>query len=259
MGLLKIVLDAMNRLDKSEKKAACNKATTKDIAQKEIEDWKRRSNEEYEEWKIAQEKKPPVDCRRLYDVDPIAFPFAIYEMVSDCTMAVDKLTGEIYESNRVYWLGSEGLISVLPRVWSLDIILDEAKQRFPSMPRLKMEIERALPVDSPDDLSECMESQRFAFLRYDPLTKTGRKAKYPLELSWTVSEREGVRDTSGGSISFLVSGKIGKADLHFNKDNVVYSVYCKTENEQLVLSRIVYSDEEIYKAWLYDRSRDKEL
>lgn len=258
MGLLKNILEVMNHSDKDEKKTTCKKSIMKGIAQKEIDDWKRRSHEEYEEWKIAQEKKPTIDCRRLYDVDPIAFPFAVYEMVSDCTMAIDELTGEIYESNRTYWLGSEGLIRVLPRVQSLDVLLDEAKQRFPSMPSLRTEIDRVLSVDSPDDLPDCMKSQKFAYLRYEPLTKTGRKAKYPLELSWAVSEKEGVRNTSGGSINFLPSGRIGKAALHFNKDNVRYSVYCKTEDDQLVLSRIVYSDDEIYEAWLYDRSRDNE-
>lgn len=85
-------------------------------------------------------------------------------------------------------------------------------------------------------------------IKCTPYTATKRIAKYPLSVcasSFTYDEQNSYYrlnkkfpDTCGCELFYLQSGKIGKADVYFNRDTQKYHYHFTNKNNELIISKI---------------------
>lgn len=81
----------------------------------------------------------------------------------------------------------------------------------------------------------------FAFLQYDPFTKTGKGAKFPLKLNIRNKCNEfggSEEDLINGEIYYLQSGEIGKSRLFIWHSNSCYTFYISIKDKNLRVTKI---------------------
>lgn len=102
------------------------------------------------------------------------------------------------------------------------------------IPRLETDSALILPTA----VGEAPKSDGFAALEICPLTPTGRKPKYPIEIHFSAySVASG--DGSHGTLCYLPSGEVGKADIHYWQGCVRHTVSLRLKDDILEPSYIL--------------------
>ena len=232
-------------------------AITKGLAKRADAEFRAESDKWASGSRIAANAPTSTEIRIPEGVDFARFPFLTFPMVSKSNATVDRETGEVFEEQRWYWIGNEGFGYVLEVIGIVTALIAEASNRVPSLPRLHFDISMLSPVPANNSNLDT-GNDGHVLAKWKPLTKTGRKSKYPVELMWSAYLGvAGDRDGSHGTISLLQSGEVGKADCHFWIKKTRYSLYGRIKEGIFGLSRVTYSDDEIQDIWLYDWDRDK--
>ena len=106
--------------------------------------------------------------------------------------------------------------------------------REAGIPRLETNLALILPTAAGEEPSP----DGFAALKICPLTPTGRKPKYPIEVHF--SAYKGMSGNgSHGTLCYLPSGEIGKADIHYWQDRVRHTVSLRMKDDTLTPSYIL--------------------
>lgn len=183
-----------------------------------------------EDWQIVHEADSQMDMS-VPPYDLTEFPFENREYVHSAAHNYNRDMGRLYVT-RDYWYADRKTINVFGKVLrSLEEMLDADKLGIKGLPKLTTDLSKLKGVSVPPKSIP----QHAVFMTLTPLTKTGRKPKYPVVIRFD----SGV-DGSVGEVSFLPDGSVGKADVHYWKDRSGYSAYYKIVGGELVLSLLEF-------------------
>lgn len=210
---------------------------------------KRRAEEEAqrtEEARILREHEvPPAMVCPEYDLGP--FPFDNKPYLCRTVVKYERETGQVFADERFYYGDADAVAAVKANVAKLEHMLTPAVTGVPSLPSLRTNFARIKAVDSVVTVPENRVT-----LSLHPLTKTGKNAKYPVEVCFS---SYGKNDNgSHGTVSYLRDGSIGKAVVHYWRNHVYYGAYFKIIDGAIALNVLNYratpSDDpvELYRA-----------
>ena len=157
-----------------------------------------------------------------------------------------KDSGEILSDDRFYCADHDALRGFKLDLDDLESMAVGSVLGIPSLPKLVTNMNLLEPaVGEGSPVTNC------AKLELRPLTKTGRKAKYPVVVHFAAREivdcgfgltTEG--DGSHGSIFYCQDGSMGKATVHYHLRGAYYGVRWKMVDGRLLIGSIDYSDRE---------------
>ena len=121
-----------------------------------------------------------------------------------------------------------------------------------------------------DEAPSGMFPDDVTFLTLTPLTPSGRKPKFPVAIHFDAYDRVPVTvgepgvigwssrvelDGSGGTLSFLPDGGIGKADIGYSYGDISYGVSWRLVRGQVAVSSVRYSDKakDVFDLKLYPK------
>lgn len=215
---------------RDEKRAMCESAEEKRKAEQ-----KRRAEEEAqraEEARILREHEVPLAmvCPE-YDLGP--FPFDNKPYLCRTVVKYERETGQVFANERFYYGDADAVAAVKANVAKLEHMLTPAVTGVPSLPSLRTNFARIEAVDSVVTVPENRVT-----VSLHPLTKTGKNAKYPVEVCFN---SYGKNDNgSHGTVSYLRDGSIGKAVIHYWRNHVYYGAYFKIIDGAIALNVLNY-------------------
>lgn len=215
---------------RDEKRAMCESAEEKRKAEQ-----KRRAEEEAqraEEARILREHEVPLAmvCPE-YDLGP--FPFDNKPYLCRTVVKYERETGQVFADERFYYGDADAVAAVKANVAKLEHMLTPAVTGVPSLPSLRTNFARIEAVDSVVTVPENRVT-----VSLHPLTKTGKNAKYPVEVCFN---SYGKNDNgSHGTVSYLRDGSIGKAVIHYWRNHVYYGAYFKIIDGAIALNVLNY-------------------
>lgn len=196
---------------------------------------KRRAEEEAqraEEDRILREHEvPPAMVCPEYDLGP--FPFDNKPYLCHTVVKYERETGQVFADERFYYGDADAVAAVKANVAKLEHMLTPAVTGVPSLPSLRTNFARIKAVDSVVTVPENRVT-----LSLHPLTKTGKNAKYPVEVCFS---SYGKNDNgSHGTVSYLRDGSMGKAVVHYWRNHVYYGAYFKIIDGAIALNVLNY-------------------
>lgn len=196
---------------------------------------KRRAEEEAqraEEVRILREHEvPPAMVCPEYDLGP--FPFDNKPYLCHTVVKYERETGQVFADERFYYGDADAVAAVKANVAKLEHMLTPAVTGVPSLPSLRTNFARIKAVDSVVTVPENRVT-----LSLHPLTKTGKNAKYPVEVCFS---SYGKNDNgSHGTVSYLRDGSMGKAVVHYWRNHVYYGAYFKIIDGAIALNVLDY-------------------
>lgn len=196
---------------------------------------KRRAEEEAqhaEEDRILREHEvPPAMVCPEYDLGP--FPFDNRPYLCHTVVKYERETGQVFADERSYYGDADAVAAVKANVAKLEHMLTPAVTGVPSLPSLRTNFAR---IESVDSVVKVPENR--VMLSLHPLTKTGKNAKYPVEVFFN---SYGKNDNgSHGTVSYLRDGSIGKAVIHYWRNHVYYGAYFKIIDGAIALNVLNY-------------------
>lgn len=196
---------------------------------------KRRAEEEAqrtEEARILREHEvPPAMACPEYDLGP--FPFDNKPYLCHTVVKYERETGQVFADERSYYGDADAVAAVKANVAKLERMLTPAVTGVPSLPSLRTNFARVEAVDSVVKVPE-----NRVMLSLHPLTKTGKNAKYPVEVFFS---SYGKNDNgSHGTVSYLRDGSMGKAVIHYWRNHVYYGAYFKIIDGAIALNVLNY-------------------
>lgn len=215
---------------RDEKRAMCESAEEKRKAEQ-----KRRAEEgaqRAEEARILREHEVPLAmvCPE-YDLGP--FPFDNKPYLCRTVVKYERETGQVFADERFYYGDADAVAAVKANVAKLEHMLTPAVTGVPSLPSLRTNFARIEAVDSVVTVPENRVT-----VSLHPLTKTGKNAKYPVEVCFN---SYGKNDNgSHGTVSYLRDGSIGKAVIHYWRNHVYYGAYFKIIDGAIALNVLNY-------------------
>lgn len=214
----------------------------KRFAEKKEAEWAHYADEAEREfdrtWELLEKaKRPPFYDAPSLDMDP--YPYQNKEYVTTADMAYDRESGEVYEESRNYYADSDAKKAVVSDIRHLESMLDGGDLGIPSLPDLTTNTRRIKALD--DLVAEIPEN--YIELQVNPLTPTGRTPKYTVSIYFNSYAANTVNMSgSHGTISYLASGKIGKARADYWHDHVHIHVEYKLYGDELGVSFIQYRE-----------------
>lgn len=157
------------------------------------------------------------------------------DCIESCPFTGELLTCLSWPNGSKRWYANS---SVCAR-FAADLAKVESKTaavtiREAGIPRLETNLALILPTAAGEEPSP----DGFAALKICPLTPTGRKPKYPIEVHF--SAYKGMSGNgSHGTLCYLPSGEIGKADIHYWQDRVRHTVSLRMKDDTLTPSYIL--------------------
>ena len=196
---------------------------------------KRRAEEEAqrtEEARILREHEvPPAMACPEYDLGP--FPFDNKPYLCHTVVKYERETGQVFADERSYYGDADAVAAVKANVAKRERMLTPAVTGVPSLPSLRTNFARVEAVDSVVKVPE-----NRVMLSLHPLTKTGKSAKYPVEVFFN---SYGKNDNgSHGTVSYLRDGSMGKAVIHYWHNHVYYGAYFKIIDGAIALNVLNY-------------------
>lgn len=196
---------------------------------------KRRAEEEAqraEEARILREHEvPPAMVRPEYDLGP--FPFDNKPYLCHTVVKYERETGQVFADERIYYGDADAVAAVKANVAKLEHMLTPAVTGVPSLPSLRTNFARIEAVDSVVTFPENRVT-----LSLHPLTKTGKNAKYPVEVCFNSYGKN--HNGSHGTVSYLRDGSMGKAVIHYWRNHVYYGAYFKIIDGAIALNVLNY-------------------
>lgn len=196
---------------------------------------KRRAEEEAqraeEDRILCEHEVPPAMVRPEYDLGP--FPFDNKPYLCHTVVKYERETGQVFADERFYYGDADAVAAVKANVAKLEHMLTPAVTGVPSLPSLRTNFARIEAVDSVVTFPENRVT-----LSLHPLTKTGKNAKYPVEVCFS---SYGKNDNgSHGTVSYLRDGSMGKAVVHYWRNHVYYGAYFKIIDGAIALNVLNY-------------------
>ena len=193
---------------------------------------KRRAEEEAQRARILREHEvPPAMVCPEYDLGP--FPFDNRPYLCHTVVKYERETGQVFANERFYYGDADAVAAVKANVAKLEHMLTPAVTGVPSLPSLRTNFAR---IESVDSVVKVPENR--VMLSLHPLTKTGKNAKYPVEVFFN---SYGKNDNgSHGTVSYLRDGSIGKAVIHYWRNHVYYGAYFKIIDGAIALNVLNY-------------------
>lgn len=184
---------------------------------------------------------PPTMEEPDYDMTP--FPYDNKPYLCRTHQQVVHNTGQIVETKKFYYGDHLAVDAVRRDVQKLEKLIAPEAINVPTLPILETNFAR---IEGPDCLMEFPENRIQLSLR--PLTKTGRKAKFPVEISFSsykkISFPEHTQNGSHGTISYFSSGAVGKAEINYWINHEYYGAYFKIIGGNIALNVLTYSNSE---------------
>ncbi|MDU0940012.1 MAG: hypothetical protein E7A81_07060 [Clostridiales bacterium] len=187
------------------------------------------------------------------DFDLSVFPFYNREYVCTGTAYKNIHNGEIFNECLRYYATDDVMYNVVNHIIRLEKMLTEEKLGIKGLPPLSTNYDLFEPVD--ELLSIDKLPQNYVAMTLKPLTKTGKKAKYPVEVFFNAYRRKTYDDASEseyfssvgqegshGTLSFLQDGEIGKASIFYWEHHKCFAAYFKLFNDTLALNVLTYKD-----------------
>ncbi len=112
---------------------------------------------------------------------------------------------------------------------ALNPLLDEARKLIRGMPGYKLDARKLVFTEKIDN-----GTRKNVLLKFTPLTSSGRKPKYPIEIHFTVN----ISEDFFGTIYYGQSGVIEKAEIVLWKSYTSFDVNLKTVDGNLVVNQI---------------------
>ena len=166
-----------------------------------------------------------------YDLGP--FPFDNKPYLCRTVVKYERETGQVFADERFYYGDADAVAAVKANVAKLEHMLTPAVTGVPSLPSLRTNFARIEAVDSVVTFPENRVT-----LSLHPLTKTGKNAKYPVEVFFN---SYGKNDNgSHGTVSYLRDGSMGKAVVHYWRNHVYYGAYFKIIDGAIALNVLNY-------------------
>ena len=182
---------------------------------------------------------PPTIEEPDYDMTP--FPFENKPYLCRTQQQVVHDTGQVIESSKFYYADHLAVDAVRKDVENLENLIKPEAIDIPTLPILETNFAR---VEEANRLMEFPENR--VQLNIKPLTKTGRKAKYPVEILFSSYEKssslEYRQNGSHGTVSYFASGAVGKAEIHYWINHEHYGAYFKIIGGNLALNVLTYSN-----------------
>lgn len=193
------------------------------------------------EWEILKECEiAPYMEAPDYDLSAL-FPFDNREYVCLVPIKYERATGEVLEESHIYYADREAIDSFIPDVGALEALLGPDVLGLPALPTLQTRFNLLRSVPRPVDKRDLPENS--VRLTLSPSTPTGKKARYPVTVSYNAYKRtHGPLDGSHGTVSYLVDGSIGKAELNYWHSHIHYGARFKLIDGKIALSVLTYCD-----------------
>lgn len=163
------------------------------------------------------------------------------DCIESCPFTGELLTCLSWSSGQKLWYANRAACAR----FATDLAKVESKTaavtiREAGIPRLETAPELILPTAAGEEPSH----GGFVSLEICPLTPTGRKPKYPIEVHFSayttaVKSSQITHDGSHGTLCYLPSGEVGKADIHYWQERVRHTVSLRMRNGVLAPAYIL--------------------